>query len=70
MTRSRPPGEPTPAQRWRRRRDLVIYAAHRRLEFSQRYLADVFDVARSRVHEIVRQLDAEADARRRGKGDE
>jgi hypothetical protein len=63
----RPSGEPTASQRWRRRRDLAIYALHRRLHFSQVLLADVFDLARSRIHAIVRDIDAEGEARRRGK---
>jgi hypothetical protein len=43
---------PTPGQRWRFKRDLAIYLAWRG-GMSQRMLADVFDLPRSRVQEIV-----------------
>jgi hypothetical protein len=54
-----PPIRPdaTPGQRWRFRRNLVMYAAHR-AGFSQRMLADVFDLPRSHVHEILGHMDA------------
>jgi hypothetical protein len=54
---SRPPLPPTatPLQQWRFRRDLVIYVAHK-CGFSQRALADVFDLPNSRIYAIVRRL--------------
>jgi hypothetical protein len=48
----------TAGQRWRFRRNLVIYLAHRRNGLSQRLLADVFDLPRSRIAAIVREFDA------------
>jgi hypothetical protein len=42
----------TTKQRWRFRRDLVIYVAARQ-GLSQRFLADVFDLPRSRIGSIV-----------------
>jgi hypothetical protein len=50
----RPPLPPdaTPGQRWRFRRNLVIYIAARS-GLSQRLLADVFDLRRSRIGEII-----------------
>lgn len=48
----------TPAQRWRFRRDLVICLAHRQNGLSQRFLADVFDLPRSRIGEIMKQFEA------------
>jgi hypothetical protein len=44
-------------RRWRFRRDLVIYLAHRRNGLSQRFLADVFDLPRSRIAAIVRGIE-------------
>lgn len=49
----------TVGQRWRFRRDLVITAAHR-AGFSQRFLADVFDLPHSRVGAIVAEVEAMA----------
>jgi hypothetical protein len=49
-----PPGASV-GKRWRFRRNLVIYAAHRS-GLSQRLLADVFDLPRSRIAEIIRDL--------------
>jgi hypothetical protein len=46
----------SPGKRWRFRRDLVIYLAHRRNGLSQRFLADVFDLPRSRIGAIVREF--------------
>jgi hypothetical protein len=43
----------TVAQEWRFRRNLCIYAGHLQ-GFSQRMLADVFDLPRSRVAEILK----------------
>lgn len=43
-------------RRWRFRRDLVIYLAHRRNGLSQRFLADVFDLPRSRIAAIVQKF--------------
>jgi hypothetical protein len=54
----------TVGQRWRRRRDLVIALAWR-AGASERLLAEVFDLTRSRVQAIVAALAAEAGA---GKG--
>lgn len=51
-------GRPTVRRRWAARRDLVIYVAHRKGGLSQRMLADVFDLARSRVGAIIHELDA------------
>lgn len=57
----RPPADPAPVplgptlgQRWRKRRDLVIYLAHR-AGCPQWILADVFDLAPSRVSMILRE---------------
>ena len=54
----------TPNQK-RFRRDLVIYLAHRG-RVSQRILADVFDLARSRIGEIVQKHSAFDVKRERG----
>lgn len=43
----------SPGRRWRFRRDLVIYLAHRHNGLSQRFLADVFDLPRSRIAAII-----------------
>jgi hypothetical protein len=51
----RPPS--TPLQRWRRKRDLLIYVGSLN-GFSQRDLADVFDLPQSRVSRIVRNVAA------------
>lgn len=45
----------TPLQRWRKRRDAVIYHAWRG-GFSQRCLADVFDLPRSRIATIAARV--------------
>jgi hypothetical protein len=47
------PPNASPGRRWRWRRDLVIFLAHRRLGLSQRFLADVFDLPRSRIAAIL-----------------
>jgi hypothetical protein len=47
-----PPRFGSAGKRWRFRRDTVIYLAHR-AGISQRVLADVFDLTRSRVSRIV-----------------
>jgi hypothetical protein len=49
------PPDATPLKRWRFRRNLVIYLAHRH-GLSQRLLADVFDLPRSRVWAIVQEF--------------
>jgi len=49
------PRDASVGKRWRFRRNLVIYVAHRQ-GFSQRMLADVFDLPRSRIGEIINQL--------------
>lgn len=41
-------------KRWRFRRNLVIYVAHRQ-GLSQRLLADVFDLPRSRIAAILQE---------------
>lgn len=43
------------SKRWKFRRNLVIYVAHRQ-GVSQRLLADVFDLPRSRIAEIIKDL--------------
>lgn len=48
------PEAASPGRKWRFRRDLVIYLAHRRNGLSQRLLADVFDLPRSRIGAIVK----------------
>ena len=50
------PPEASPGRRWRFRRNLVIYLAHRRNGLSQRFLADVFDLPRSRIAEIIKEF--------------
>ncbi|MEO6808396.1 MAG: hypothetical protein ABI353_04720 [Isosphaeraceae bacterium] len=47
----------SPGKRWRFRRNLVIYLAHRRNGLSQRFLADVFDLPRSRIGDIIREFE-------------
>jgi hypothetical protein len=42
-------------KRWKFRRNVVIYVAHRQ-GISQRVLADVFDLPRSRIASIVKQF--------------
>ena len=56
---SRPPlpDNASPGKRWRFRRNLAIYILHRQ-GLSQRYIADVFDLPRSRVGEIIKELSA------------
>ena len=56
------PTEPAPeptrmsvGRRWRLRRNLVIYIAARN-GVSQRMLADVFDLPRSRIATIIKEL--------------
>ncbi len=49
------PPQASAGQRWRWRRNLVIYLAYRQ-GLSQRFLADVFDLPRSRISEIVRDF--------------
>jgi transposase len=51
----------TVGERWRLRRDLAVCLAHRG-GLSQRAIADVFDVAQSTVHQILRETSAHADA--------
>lgn len=61
------PGDPEPSggaltmgKQWRRRRDLVIFVACRN-GLSERLLADVFDLPRSRVAEIVKAVPEQYD---------
>ncbi len=51
------PAGASPGRRWRFRRDLVIYLAHRRNGLSQRLLADVFDLPRSRIGAIIQAFE-------------
>jgi hypothetical protein len=50
-----PPGV-SAGKKWRFRRDLVIYLAHKRNGLSQRFLADVFDLPRSRIAVIIQNF--------------
>ena len=43
--------------RWKQRRNLVIYVAHKS-GLSQRLLADVFDIPRSSVAAAIKQYEA------------
>ncbi len=49
------PSNATVGMRWRFRRNMVIYVAHRE-GFSQRLLAEVFDLPRSRISEIIQEF--------------
>ena len=49
------PANASAGKRWRFRRNLVIYLAHRQ-GLSQRFLSDVFDLPRSRIAEIIKEL--------------
>jgi|GEM_PF-6935403 len=51
-----PDREPTVSQRWKFRRALVMYYAHR-VGCSHRFLADVFDLPHSRVSGILSEFD-------------
>jgi hypothetical protein len=51
------PPNASAGRRWRFRRDLVIYLAHRRNGLSQRLLADVFDLPRSRIAAIIEKFE-------------
>ena len=50
------PPHASPGKRWRFRRNAVIYVAHRN-GISQRLLADVFDLPRSRIAAIVKEFE-------------
>ena len=50
-----PPANASVGKRWRFRRNLVIYVAHRQ-GLSQRLLADVFDLPRSRIGTIIQEF--------------
>ena len=52
----------TVRQRWQFRRNLVIAVAHRE-GFSQRVLAEVFDLPRSRIQSILREVEQLVDDR-------
>lgn len=52
-----PPARASAGRRWRFRRNLVIYIAHRQ-GLSQRLLADVFDLPRSRIGAIIQEFRA------------
>jgi hypothetical protein len=43
-------------KRWKFRRNAVIYVAHRN-GFSQRFLADVFDLPKSRIASIIKEFE-------------
>jgi hypothetical protein len=47
----------TPFRRWHFRRDLLIWCAARRLGFSQRVLADIFDTPHSNIARVVAKFD-------------
>lgn len=51
------PPNASPGKRWKFRRNAVIYLAYRG-GFSQRVLADVFDLPRSRIAAIVKEFRA------------
>ena len=51
------PSNASAGKRWRFRRNLVIYLAHRQ-GLSQRMLSDVFDLPRSRIAEILKEMAA------------
>ena len=57
MHRSFPalPPNASVGKRWKFRRNAVIYVAHRN-GFSQRFLADVFDLPRSRIASIIKEF--------------
>ena len=55
------PPDASAGKRWRFRRNLVIYVAYRN-GLSQRFLADVFDLPRSRIAEIVREFRGHVDS--------
>lgn len=50
------PPNPTPGQRWRFQRNLVIYLAHGQ-GLSQRFLGEVFDLPRSHIATIVKDFE-------------
>lgn len=49
------PSNATVGKRWRFRRNVVIFVAHRS-GISQRMLADVFDLPRSRIATIIKEF--------------
>lgn len=49
------PPDASVGKQWRFRRNLVIYVAYRN-GLSQRLLADVFDLPRSRISEIIKEF--------------
>jgi hypothetical protein len=57
-----PPARASVGKRWRFRRNLVIYVAHRQ-GLSQRLLADVFDLPRSRIGAIIQEFREHESAR-------
>lgn len=54
----------TLGQRWRLRRNLAIYDLWSTLHWSQRMLADVFDLPRSRIASILTEMHALGEAHR------
>lgn len=57
LARLAPGPDATVGQRWRFRRNLVLYIASQQ-GVSQRMLADVFDLPRSSVYDILREMRA------------
>ena len=51
-----PPANASAGKRWKFRRNLVIFVAHRN-GISQRLLADVFDLPRSSIGEIIKKFE-------------
>ncbi len=51
------PPNASEGKRWKFRRNAVIFVAHRN-GFSQRVLADVFDLPRSRIATIIKEFRA------------
>ena len=49
------PPNPTPGQRWRFQRNLVISLAHQQ-GISQRFLSEVFNLPRSHIATIVKEF--------------
>lgn len=59
----------TPGQRWRFRRNLVLWACVRRGGLSKRWVAEAFDLSRWRVDEILAEFDRLAESRAGGGGE-
>ena len=63
------PPDASAGKRWRWKRDLTIFVCHR-AGLSQRHLADVFDLPRSRIHAILKAFRGHLTARGLEPGDE